>query len=117
LRQTPTEALPVTLTVSRPQPQGLPAPVLDAVLRADATQLPAVAGVDLGAQGYVVLRVTQVLPREPAPGGDDALRAQYAQAWAAAEADAYLAALKKRYKVDIRPAALAAADAASVPAR
>ena len=57
LRQAPAETLPTTLTVSRAQPQGLPPQVLDAALRADASKLPAVAGVDLGALGYVVLRV------------------------------------------------------------
>jgi peptidyl-prolyl cis-trans isomerase D len=117
LRQAPAESLPNTLTISRRQTQGLPAPLVDAVLRADATQLPALAGVDLGAQGYVVLRVTQVLPREATPGGDEPLRLQYAQAWAAAEADAYLGTLRKRFKVDIKAAASAAAEAASAPAR
>lgn len=117
LRQAPADTLPTTLTISRPQTQGLPPPVVDAVLRADASKLPALAGVDLGAQGYVVLRVTQVLPRDAAPGGDEPLRLQYAQAWAAAEADAYLGALKKRFKVDIKPAASAVVEAASAPAR
>ena len=117
LRQAPAESLPNTLTISRRQTQGLPAPLVDAVLRADATQLPALAGVDLGAQGYVVLRVTQVLPREATPGGDEPLRLQYAQAWAAAEADAYLGTLRKRFKVDIKAAASAGAEAASAPAR
>ncbi len=117
LRQAPAETLPTALTISRSQTQGLPAPVVDAVLRADASKLPALAGVDLGAQGYVVLRVTQVLPREAAPGGDGPLRLQYAQAWAAAEADAYVGALRKRFKVDIKAAASAVAEAASAPAR
>ena len=117
LRQAPAESLPNALTISRRQTQGLPAPLVDAVLRADAAQLPALAGVDLGAQGYVVLRITQVLPREATPGGDEPLRLQYAQAWAAAEADAYLGALRTRFKVDIKAAASAAAEAASAPAR
>ena len=117
LRAAPGEALPITLTVSRPQPQGLPPQVLDAALGADASRLPAVAGVDLGAQGYVVLRVTQVLPRDPSPGGDEALRLQYAQAWAAAEADAYLGALRKRFKADVAVPAAAAGEAASAPGR
>lgn len=115
LRAAPGETLPITLTVSRPQPQGLPPRVLESVMGADASQLPAVAGVDLGAQGYVVLRVTRVLPRDPSPGGDEALRLQYAQAWAAAEADAYLGALRKRFKADI--AVPAAEEAASAPER
>ena len=112
-----TAALPMTLIVSRAQAQGLPRPVVDAALRADPGKLPVVVGVDLHSGGYVVLRVTQVLPRDPAPGGDDALRGQYAQAWGAAEGEAYLAALKKRYKAEIKPAAEAPADPASAPAR
>jgi peptidyl-prolyl cis-trans isomerase D len=102
LRQGGGDALPAALTVSRAQAQGLPRPVLDAALRADASQLPAVLGVELGPLGYAVVRVTQVLPRDAAPGGDDALRAQYAQAWAGAESEAYLVALKQRYKAEIK---------------
>lgn len=115
------EALPLVLTVSRAQAQGIPRPLLDAALRADASQLPATQGVDLGEQGYAVLRVMQVLPRETPPGGDEPLRAQVAQAWAAAEADAYVAALKKRYKAEIEPAAETGFEnssaAASAPGR
>jgi peptidyl-prolyl cis-trans isomerase D len=110
LRQGGDEALPTTLTVSRAQAQGLPRPVIEAALRADAGKLPALAGVDLGPQGYVVLRVMQVLPRDPAAGGDDALRGQYAQAWAGAEAEAYLAALKLRYKAETKPDAVLSAE-------
>jgi peptidyl-prolyl cis-trans isomerase D len=117
LRSNPGEALPNTLTVSRSNAQGLPKALLDPLMRADASKLPTVLGLDLPGQGYVVMRLTQVLPREAIPGGDEPLRAQYAQAWAAAEADAYLAALKKRYKVEIKPAADLPAEAASAPAR
>lgn len=107
------EALPIALTVSRMTAQGMPPALMNAALRADASKLPQVVGVDLGAQGYFVMRVLQVLPREMPPGGEAPLRAQYAQAWAAAEADAYLAALKKRYKATVTPAAAAAASAAA----
>ena len=111
------EPLPVVITVSRGQSQGLPKPLMDAALRADPAKLPAVSGVDLGAQGYVVLRVMQVLPREAPPGGEEPLRGQYAQAWASAEAEAYLGALKKRFKAKVEPAADVVVDAASAPAR
>ncbi|MBL8307790.1 MAG: SurA N-terminal domain-containing protein [Rubrivivax sp.] len=111
------EALPTVLTISRPQSQGLPQPLLEAALKADPAKLPYVTGVDLGAQGYFVLRVMQVLPRETPPGGEESLRAQYAQAWAAAEADAYLGALKKRFKAEVKPAADAVVPAASGPDR
>ena len=98
-------------TVSRSQPQGVPKAVLDAALRADASKLPQLLGVDLPEGGFAVLRVSAVLPRESVPGGDATLAQQYTQAWAAAESDAYLEALKKRYKVDIKPEAAAAVTA------
>jgi peptidyl-prolyl cis-trans isomerase D len=109
---------PVTI-ISRAQGQGVPKAVLDAVLRADASKLPTVVGVDLGLQGYLVMRVTKILPREVPPGGDGPWQQQYAQIWAAAESEAYEGALKRRYKVDIKPAALAVlaeGGAASAPA-
>ncbi len=117
LKLAPTDTLPMTIIVSRAQTQGAPKSVIDAVLRADAGKLPVALGVDLQAQGYLVLRVTQVLARDAAPGGDDALRAQFAQAWAAAEAEAYLGALKQRYKAEIKTGATLVSDAASAPGR
>lgn len=114
LRASPgAEALPVVLTVSRAQTQGLPKPLLDAMLKADPAKLPSASGVDLGEQGYVVVRVMQVLPREAVPGGEGPMREQYAQAWAAAESEAYVASLRKRYKAQVS----ASAEAASAPAR
>jgi len=108
--------LPSSATVSRAQTQGLPREVIDAVLRTDVSKGPAVAGVDLGNQGYVVVRVTKVLPRDPVPGGDAPLQAQVGQAWAAAESDAYLAALKKRFKAELVPTVVAqVARSASAP--
>jgi peptidyl-prolyl cis-trans isomerase D len=110
------EALPVVVTVSRSQAQGMPRSLLDAALRADAGKLPVVTGVDLGADGFFVMRVMQVLPREQPPGGDVPLREQYAQAWANAEAEAYLGALKKRYKANVTAAAAAEVRSPATPA-
>jgi peptidyl-prolyl cis-trans isomerase D len=107
-------ALPTKVLVSRSQTQGLPRSLIDAVLRADAGKLPAVTGVDLGDAGYTVLRITQVLPREVPAGGDAPLQQQYIQSWAQAESDAYLDSLKRRLKVEVKDAAVAAA-AASAP--
>ena len=114
LAKAPTETLPVSLTLSRTQSQGAPRSIIDAVLRAEPGKLPVVTGVDLGPQGFVVLRVTKVLPRESAPGADVQLQAQYTQAWAAAESLAYLEALKKRFKVEIKTAAVAEAASAAL---
>jgi peptidyl-prolyl cis-trans isomerase D len=102
-------ALPAALTVSRAEPQGLPQAALDAVLRADAGQLPATLGVALGAEGYVVLRVNAV--KAPQGGTPELaqLKPRYAQAWAAAEGQAYYAALKERFKAELKGAAAASA--------
>jgi peptidyl-prolyl cis-trans isomerase D len=107
--------LPETAVVGRIGSQGLPRSMVDAVLGADASKLPVPVGVDLGAQGYLVANVTQVLPRDPAVANDQALQSQYAQAIAGAEMQAYYAALKSRYKAEIMPRV--AAQAASAPAR
>ncbi len=107
-----------TQVVSRDQTQNLPAAVVDAVLRADATQLPQWVGVDLGAQGYVVVRVIKRVERAaPAADAQRQERAQYAQWWMQAEGQAYYQWLQERLKVQIkvpRPAnAVPAARSAS----
>ena len=98
------------VTVSRANPGELGGALLDAILKAPATKPPAFVGVDLGDQGYAVARIGKVLGRDPKVA--DAARAQreYAQAWGDAETRAYYAALKQRFKVDIKPAVLAATD-------
>jgi peptidyl-prolyl cis-trans isomerase D len=107
----PDTPLPVSATVSRAQLQNLPRQVVDAALKVAPTPLPATLGVDLGEEGYAVLRVARIVPRDPAAGGGEAaLRAQFAQALSTAETQAYYEALKKRYKVTLTaPAAAASA--------
>jgi peptidyl-prolyl cis-trans isomerase D len=100
--------LPENAVVGRAAAQGVPRNVIDAVLGADASKLPAPVGVDLGDQGYLVARVTQVLPRDPALASEENLQGQYVQAVANAEAQAYLAALKTRYKAEIKASAVTA---------
>lgn len=96
-------SLPAAIVVSRQQAQGLPPPLVSALLSASVAKgQPGWAGVDLGPQGYAVARVNQVLAPEtlPAPQAEQG-RQQLAQMWAQAEAQAYLEALKKHYKVKI----------------
>lgn len=112
LKSGATPTLPETATIGRASAQGQPRPLVEAVLAADATKLPAPLGVDLGGQGYVVARVMQVLPQDAA--GQPNLQNQYAQAVANAEMQAYYEALKSRLKAQIKPIA---AEAASAPAR
>ncbi len=98
--------------ISRDQTQQLPAPVVSAALSADAAAGPALVGVDLGAQGYAIVRVTKVLPR-PAQAADMAQQdqAQYTQWWTSAESLAYYNILKERFKADIKVAKPAAQKA------
>ncbi|WP_287740077.1 SurA N-terminal domain-containing protein [Diaphorobacter sp.] len=95
--------LTAALTVSRDRLQDQPRSVVDAALRANVDQLPAWTGVDLGAQGYAVVKINRVVPRDSV---DDARarmeREQYSQSWASAEALAYYDLLKQRFKVQIK---------------
>ena len=106
------------LTLSRAQPRDLPGALVDTVLKAPVAALPAFVGVDLGDQGYAVARIGKVLGRDPVTADAARAQSQYAQTWGDAESQAYYAALKARYKVEIRPDALPAAssDAASAAA-
>ena len=103
-------------TVSRAQPGNAAGALLDAVLKAPADKLPAFIGVDLGASGYAVAKISKVLGRDPAVGDPARAQTQYAQAWGDAESQAYYAALKTRYKVEIKPNALQAVPTADAVA-
>ncbi|WP_176667077.1 SurA N-terminal domain-containing protein [Variovorax sp. SG517] len=90
------------VTVSRRDLQSQPLPVIDAALRADPAKLPVLVGVDLGAQGYTVVRVTKVVPRTPPPAElAKQEQSQVGQSIAAAEDAAYYALLKDRFKAEI----------------
>lgn len=106
------------VSVSRAQAHDLPGALVDAALKAPIATLPAFVGVDLGDQGYAVVKIIRVLGRDPLTADAARARSQYAQAWGDAESLAYYAALKTRYKVEIKPSALpaAATDAASAAA-
>ncbi|RYE40419.1 MAG: peptidyl-prolyl cis-trans isomerase [Hyphomicrobiales bacterium] len=95
--------LSAAMVVSRDQPRNQPRQVLDAALHAPVDALPAWTGVDLGAQGYAVVKVTRVIERDPADQAT-ALQQhqQYMQSWASAEALAYYDLLKQRLKVQIK---------------
>ena len=110
-------ALGAAVTVSRDTPQGLTRPALEAVLAADASKLPVLIGVALPGQGYFVARIDKLLPRELKPEENQALQVQYGQAWARAEAEAYYQGLRARYKVEKKVDPVAAAAAASAPAK
>jgi len=116
LQANPNEPFPgQPVLVSRAQPRDLPRQLLDAVLKAPVAKLPAFVGVSLGDQGYAVAKIVKTAGRDPVIGDPTKSMAQYAQVWAEAEAQAYYADLKSRFKVSINEAALAHDAAASEP--
>ena len=91
-----------SVVVSRDQLQSQPQALVDAALGADPAKLPALIGVALGAEGYAVVRVNKIVPREAqSPEQASQTRQRFAQLWGQAEIQAYLAALKKQFKVEI----------------
>lgn len=107
----PAEAFEPPVIVSREQSRTLPRSLIDAVMSTPANSLPAWTGVDFGEQGYAVVRIDKLLPRDPSQEDRQQLRQQYAQLWGAAEAEAYYAALRKRYKVEVTRSAATAGNA------
>ena len=95
--------LPTAVVVTREGAQIVPAQVLDAVLLADASTLPAWVGIDMGAQGYAVARVNKLMSRSaPVPATAEQERKQYARWVANAENQAYYKMLADRFKVQIK---------------
>lgn len=115
LRAGAAASLPAAMLLSRASTQNQPSALVEAVLRADASQLPQWVGVDL-ADGYAVVKVVAVKPLAADSPQLLQLLPRYGQAWGAAEAQAYYTALKGRFKVTLETAAVAA-GAASAPAQ
>lgn len=109
LRKAPTTDLGTPVkTVSRAQQsQDLPRGVIDAALKVPT--VPAVEGVSLDDEGYVIVKVAKVLGRDPSVADPARATGSYSQAWASAEANAYYAALKSRFKVEVNAPAASAA--------
>jgi peptidyl-prolyl cis-trans isomerase D len=105
-----------TITLSRLQPpEGVSADLLNHVLKAADSPLPAWLGTRTGPgseAGYALVKLIKVKsPDMPASEAQQA-RNQYSQTWADAERQAYEAALKKRFKAEVSKAVEAAASQA-----
>ena len=95
------------VTVSRQQPAGLAPKAVEAVMRADASKLPAMVGVDLGAQGYAIYRIAKVSqPAQANPAQRQADAQQLSQLAGQSELEAFFESLKARSDVEVlKPAA------------
>ena len=90
------------LVVSRDQARGQPQALVAAALRAAPTAMPAWVGVDLGEQGYAVVRVNKLVARDAPNAQQQAQsREQFARLLGNAEASAYLTHLRSQFKVQI----------------
>ncbi|WP_066738111.1 SurA N-terminal domain-containing protein [Cupriavidus sp. D384] len=91
-----------TMMVSRAKADNLSPKAVDAIMRADATKLPSVVGVDLGADGYAIYRISKVsTPAEANAGQRQADAQQLSQLAGQTELAAYYEALKAQAKVKI----------------
>ena len=94
-------------TVSRREAQGLAPAALRRIMTADASKLPAHAGVERGDQGYALYRISKVIPGEFKAGPQTAEALALADRQAGADQlDAYVASLRARAKVEINRANL-----------
>jgi peptidyl-prolyl cis-trans isomerase D len=89
-------------TVARTKPAELNESALAAIMKADASKLPAYVGVDLGQRGYSIFRVNKVAqPATPDVARRQAEQQQIANALAQQEMLAYLEVLKKKAKAKV----------------
>lgn len=87
--------------VSRAQPGRVPQALLEQVLRAPTQKLPVVLGFDAGEQGYQVVLLTRVTGLDPVVAAAPQAKGIIKQAWDDAEGQAYVEALKTRFKVEV----------------
>ena len=94
--------LAAPVAISKMQPAGQSAAVINAALHANRSKLPALEGVNMGEQGYAIVRVNKVLETDAATA---AIQAQQMpavqQALMQAQSQAYLESLKKALNVKI----------------
>lgn len=101
--------------VNRQAGKEVPPPALAAAFKVDATKLPKITGAEVPNLGYVLVRVTRVLPPDAAeaagPNGKTQESQRLAQLAAGAEVGLYIESLKKRFNVKIEPDAISTTSA------
>jgi len=91
-------------TVSRQDGQGLPAPALRKVMTANAAKLPAYAGAERGEDGYAIYRISKLIAAEAKTGPQAAeSQARYERQAGSEQLDAYVASLRAKAKIEVRP--------------
>lgn len=99
-----------TKTVSRAQRQGLDGRVLNALMKADVSKLPAYVGVEFPQQGYGIYRIKKVSVPKPDPARRKAEAQQIGNVLSQQETLAYLNAIKQRAKAQVLKSAASAGE-------
>lgn len=95
-------------SVSRLDPRSLPPEAIAAIFKIDGGKLPGYAGVELPGSGYALFKLAKVEAGEKLDEARrQAMLRQFYTLSMQEEVQAYLAALRNRYKVEINQAALA----------
>ncbi|NEX62852.1 SurA N-terminal domain-containing protein [Noviherbaspirillum galbum] len=93
--------------VSRAKAEGVNPVAVQAVMKADASKLPAYVGVDLGNQGYGIYRINKVAqPEKVDAARRQAEQQQIGNAVAQQEMVSYIESLKRKAKVEITSSAI-----------
>ena len=92
--------LSAPIVVSRDVLQQQNPKLVDAVLRASSTKLPLWLGIDLGSEGYRVVRLNKLMDGAQTAAAKN--RDQYLQVWSNAENTSYYEYLKDKFKVKIK---------------
>ena len=90
--------------VSRREAQGIPGEILRQVVAADVSKLPAYVGIPFP-DGYLILRISKVIDADGRIPDQQATQ-RVGQMYGASQFQAYVAALRARADIEIRPAAL-----------
>jgi peptidyl-prolyl cis-trans isomerase D len=91
--------------VSREDPKGLAPAALSQVFAADATKLPAYAGVDSG-EGYTLYRISKVVDVQPDENRERSIQSELGRTSGALEFQSFLEGLRADASVDVNQEAL-----------
>jgi peptidyl-prolyl cis-trans isomerase D len=94
-----------TRNVSRRDAQGLPREFLEPIATADVSKLPAYVGIPVADGGYLLVRITKVTEADLKDKAAEN-NARASMMLGGAQYDAYLASLRSRAEVEIRPEAV-----------
>jgi peptidyl-prolyl cis-trans isomerase D len=89
-------------TVSRRDAQGLTRELLQPIVAADVSKLPAYIGIPVPDAGYLLVRIGKVIEADPKEKNPES-GARVGQLFGASQYDAYLDSLRRRADIEIKP--------------